>query len=110
MVTQWYSTVELSWIRAYFQYYLSIGADFVAIYTAFDPVEDSNYSRSLQSIIDSFDGKKAQDKSVIESIVITKWLCLGRILWFDWYKQDQLVKTWAHSQMAMVFHGGNVFW
>ena len=64
MVTQWYSTVELSWIRAYFEYYLSIGADFVAIYTAFDSVTEANYTRSLQSIIDTFDGKETQEHSL----------------------------------------------
>lgn len=90
MVSQYYSPVDLEWIQVFLKHYLSIGVDYIALYTGFDVVKHAEYSQNLDDLLEN------------------NTLYKGKVVRFEWSSIAD-IRTWSFSQTAMLNHGSNVF-
>ena len=91
MVTQYYSKIKLSWLTIFLNYYLSVGVDFVALYTGFQTQREKfqKYNRRLTELISQPRFK-------------------NHVIRFE-FSDMSAMDSWSRAQAGMINHGMTVF-
>eukprot|EP00510_Aplanochytrium_minuta_P002715 CAMPEP_0184016524 /NCGR_PEP_ID=MMETSP0954-20121128/6976_1 /TAXON_ID=627963 /ORGANISM="Aplanochytrium sp, Strain PBS07" /LENGTH=364 /DNA_ID=CAMNT_0026297553 /DNA_START=216 /DNA_END=1307 /DNA_ORIENTATION=- len=91
LVTQYYSYVDLKWVKIWMKHYFDIGVDIIALYAGFhteNSPEAVAYTSSFNEMVD--------------------YHFPGKVMFFKWDSIAEL-QTWAHSQASMINHGQQYF-
>lgn len=83
LVSQYYSAVNLEWVRHWLRHYLSLDIDLIVLYTGF--AQNTKYSNSLDRMLNRSEFKT-------------------KVLRLNWKKVAAL-DVWAKAQITMINHG-----
>ena len=83
LVSQYYSAVNLEWVRHWLRHYLSLEVDLIVLYTGFP--QNTKYSTSLDRMLNRTEFK-------------------GKVMRLNWKKVASL-DIWAKAQITMINHG-----